>query len=329
MRWDDDGALVGSFRLPPEDAIRLLQALSLAAARLPEPPAQVTAAERTAHEAAEGKFGDASAEAPAARAGRVGAADALLHLADTYLTAAPSNGSDDNAAAGGLPGLGVHRHDLVIHASAEALAKPDNSDDAATDGATLGSASGPEVRVHPSTARRLTCDCTVRTELDSPGHSSGQRDPLHLGRRTRRVNGKLASAVHARDRGHCQAPGCARRTAEIHHIHHWASGGPTCITNLISLCAHHHWLVHEGGWHITTASPDAGWVFHDPEHRRVRSIPPTAATAGPLDDKTAIPADAITGHWDGTTLNLTNTIQALLIDCPNRSRRPIAAGVRG
>jgi Domain of unknown function (DUF222) len=44
-RWDDDGSLVGSFRLPPEDGARFLQALEIAKARLPEPVEEAVRAE--------------------------------------------------------------------------------------------------------------------------------------------------------------------------------------------------------------------------------------------------------------------------------------------
>ena len=35
-----------------------------------------------------------------------------------------------------------------------------------------------------------------------------------------------------------------------HHIKHWADLGHTEVPNLVLLCVHHHWLVHEGGWQI-------------------------------------------------------------------------------
>jgi hypothetical protein len=308
-RFDDDGSLVGSFRLPPEDGIRLLQAFDVARASVAEPPGEVTGAEQSAQQQAEGKYGTAALELPVTRARRTGAADALLHLADAYLA------SSHGVGGRGLPGLpSVERCRLVVHASAEALAQPDTADDTAAQGATVGSTGGLRVRVHPSTARRLTCDCTYATQVDLAGTQPWRRDPLHLGRRTRRVRGRLAAAVHERDHGHCQAPGCTRTTTEIHHVRHWANGGPTCIANLISLCAHHHWLAHEGGWTIVPGH-SSGWVFIDPERRHIPTSPPAAAPAGPLGYDAAIPANAITGHWDGSGLNLNNAISALLIDC--------------
>jgi 5-methylcytosine-specific restriction endonuclease McrA len=31
---------------------------------------------------------------------------------------------------------------------------------------------------------------------------------------------------------------------EIHHLHHWADGGPTNLDNLALICWHHHQLIH-------------------------------------------------------------------------------------
>jgi hypothetical protein len=61
----------------------------------------------------------------------------------------------------------------------------------------------------------------------------------------------LRKALHARDRG-CRFPGCHTPAAwtDGHHLHHWADGGPTSLTNLVMLCRFHHVLVHEAGWTI-------------------------------------------------------------------------------
>jgi len=43
--WDEDGSLVGSFRLAPEDGVRFLKGLEVATDLLPEPEPAVEAAE--------------------------------------------------------------------------------------------------------------------------------------------------------------------------------------------------------------------------------------------------------------------------------------------
>ena len=61
----------------------------------------------------------------------------------------------------------------------------------------------------------------------------------------------IARALKARDGG-CRFPGCDRtRFTEGHHVKHWADGGETKLSNLVTLCGFHHRLVHEGGYGLT------------------------------------------------------------------------------
>ncbi|WP_370453079.1 HNH endonuclease signature motif containing protein [Micromonospora sp. A202] len=72
-----------------------------------------------------------------------------------------------------------------------------------------------------------------------------------MGRQRRLVSGPLRRALVLRDRG-CAFPGCDRppRWCDAHHIHHWADGGSTSLTNPVLLCAHHHRHVHRGEWTV-------------------------------------------------------------------------------
>ena len=57
----------------------------------------------------------------------------------------------------------------------------------------------------------------------------------------------IQRALNARDRGCCRFPGCPNtRYLDGHHIQHWAHGGETKLSNLVSLCRFHHRQVHEG-----------------------------------------------------------------------------------
>jgi hypothetical protein len=153
-------------------------------------------------------------------------------------------------------------------------------------------------------ARRLACDCSHATQVDDENGN-----PLHVGRKTRRIRGRLARAVHARDGGRCRAPGCNNRTTQIHHIVHWADGGPTCIENLISLCDRHHWLVHEGEW--TISGPQGGWLFRSPKGKVLATNPepPDAVVALPKDP--SIAADAIDAEWGPQPFSLTDAVGVL------------------
>ncbi|MDH3500226.1 MAG: HNH endonuclease [Acidimicrobiia bacterium] len=67
---------------------------------------------------------------------------------------------------------------------------------------------------------------------------------------TRTVPPWLRREVEARDHG-CRWAGCGRtRWVHIHHVIHWALGGPTNLDNLIMLCGFHHRLLHNDGWTI-------------------------------------------------------------------------------
>jgi hypothetical protein len=49
---------------------------------------------------------------------------------------------------------------------------------------------------------------------------------------------------------------------------HWADGGETKLSNLITLCTFHHRLVHEGGFSLR-ATDDGVFVFSTPDGQRL------------------------------------------------------------
>jgi hypothetical protein len=63
----------------------------------------------------------------------------------------------------------------------------------------------------------------------------------------------------------CCFAGCRRRATncEIDHLVDWQYGGATTPANLHPLCARHHHLKHEAGWHVTRA-PDSTTVWTSP-----------------------------------------------------------------
>ena len=95
------------------------------------------------------------------------------------------------------------------------------------------------------TLRRLACDARIQLVVVDPVDGV-----IGIGRTSRTIPPWLARIVRTRDRG-CRFPGCGRTLwLQVHHLEHWADGGPTDLCNLITLCGFHHRLVHNEGWRI-------------------------------------------------------------------------------
>jgi hypothetical protein len=93
---------------------------------------------------------------------------------------------------------------------------------------------------------RLACDCSVTRIL--LGADSAVID---VGRSKRVISSPQRRGLMARDKG-CRWPGCERPATWTsgHHLVHWIKGGTTDLPNLVLLCYRHHWMVHEGQWHL-------------------------------------------------------------------------------
>ncbi|MFO7587361.1 MAG: DUF222 domain-containing protein [Gemmatimonadota bacterium] len=168
-----------------------------------------------------------------------------------------------------VSGSRAERYQVLLHVDAATLA---------ADGGHGRSELGDGTRVSAETSRRLGCDAAVVAVGHGPDGSV-----LDVGRRTRTVPPALRRALEARDGG-CRFPGCGLRFTDAHHVRHWADGGETALGNLLLLCAHHHRLVHEGGWKV------AWWAggrpaFTDPRgqvHASGRGRPATHLPRDPV-----------------------------------------------
>jgi Domain of unknown function (DUF222)/HNH endonuclease len=164
---------------------------------------------------------DVSAETPTVKSPfAVRRADALGLLAESFVEHGPGalNGGDRNL--------------ITVHVSAETLRHKEAGCCEIEDGAAIAA----------ETARRLACEASVVAVIENE-----DGEPLNVGRKTRTISSPLRRFLTARDRG-CRFPGCTNtRWIDVHHIHHWANGGETKPSNLISLCRFHHRMVHEGG----------------------------------------------------------------------------------
>ena len=236
---DEDGMVVVRGRLAPEVGALLLQALGAAREALYQ---------RARGEAAATPAADPSGDAPTRTQQQ---ADALALLAETAL----HHGFDS-----GGPG---ERYQVVVHVDAPVLADPHQPGQSVLeDGA----------RVSAETSRRLACDASrVVLRHDDEGRL------VEIGARTRTIPPALRRALHHRDRG-CRFPGCSVRVGQGHHLHHWAQGGPTTLSNLALLCRRHHRAVHEEGYQVARG-PDGVLRFRRPAGRcsRCRRLPRCSA----------------------------------------------------
>ena len=114
--------------------------------------------------------------------------------------------------------------------------------------------------------RRLTCDASLIRIVENE-----RGEPLDVGRKTRSIPPAIRRALHARDPG-CCFPGCTyQRYLDAHHVEHWADGGETKLSNLVTLCRTHHRLVHEGGIAVE-ARTGGGWRFSRPDGREFDAV---------------------------------------------------------
>jgi len=171
-------------------------------------------------------------------------ADALGALAEGFLAKSEACSSS------------ADHYQVVVHVDAETLRER-----------TAGRC---EIEQGPSlpaeTARRVACDASVLRVLEDPNG-----EPLDVGRKTRTIPAAIRRALNSRDGG-CRFPGCTySRYVDAHHIKHWADGGETKLSNLVTLCRLHHRLVHEGEILIETL-PGGGWRFVHPDGRHFELI---------------------------------------------------------
>jgi hypothetical protein len=196
--------------------------------------------------------------------------------------------------------------EIVVHVSAEAL-RHDSEEGCCEleDGPALP----------PESARRLSCDAGIVRLVETP---DGQ--PLDVGRKTRSIPPSLRRALKARDGG-CRFPGCdATAHVEGHHVTHWAHGGETAIWNLLSLCGHHHRLVHEGGFSVEHRG-DGMFRFHRPDGRVLEDTVPRVVVEGcpqrlimAANRAHGLVIDADTGacRWDGVPMDRSLAVEGAL-----------------
>ncbi|SOC50326.1 protein of unknown function [Blastococcus aggregatus] len=121
--------------------------------------------------------------------------------------------------------------------------------------------------ITPETARRLACDAGVARIITGPDGL-----PLDVGRAQRTASAAIRRAVELRDE-HCVFAGCDAlpEWCDVHHVVHWAHGGPTSCDNGALLCERHHTCCHEGGFTIRRDPGTGRWHTYRPDGTEVLS----------------------------------------------------------
>jgi 5-methylcytosine-specific restriction endonuclease McrA len=171
-------------------------------------------------------------------------ADALVRMAESSLK---HKGSHSTTA---------DHYQVVVHVDAETLRAGAPGRSHVEHGPTLP----------VQTIRRIGCDASLVAMLESP-----EGKVLNVGRKTRSIPPAIRRALAARDPG-CQFPGCTfTKFLDAHHIEHWADGGETKLTNLVTLCRWHHRLLHEGEIRVKARS-EGGWQFSTPDGKEFQPV---------------------------------------------------------
>ena len=164
----------------------------------------------------------------------------------------------------GLAGEGAEAEESrATEAAADLVAGPIAHIEVVCDVETLAGRSGAPAALldgrplDAGTARKLACDANLARVL-----THGGSIVEHSGSRV--ATGNLRRRILMRDGNRCRFPGCQARLRHIHHLKHWAQGGPTISQNLVGLCWFHHDLIHHEGWEL----------LGNPDYGELQAVPP-------------------------------------------------------
>ncbi len=222
-------------------------------------------------------------------------ADALALVAESFL------------AHGAMEVCGTDRHQILVHVAAETLRDR-----------TAGCCEfehGPSMAAE--TVRRLACDASVVALIEND-----DGELLNVGRKTRTISAPLRRVLNARDKG-CRFPGCANtRYIDAHHVEHWANGGETKPSNLVSLCRFHHHAVHEGGVRIETLD-DGALRFVKSNGMAVDGVAPGCTQ--PFGDWRQLPRGIAMFRYTGERMNYSLGVEVLMQKA--RREKDVPAGM--
>ena len=320
-RFEDDGSLAGTFRLPPLAGAVLLRALRAAAGDLDHPDPPDPGSGHLAQ--GPGVSAETGAAARPVAATSSGLADALVAVAEAFL-AGKVAGADDAEVYQVIVHVGTGAISPESPAPGAADVSPETPPAAPGDPAVPGDPADP-ARCHVEDGPAISVSTAQMT-----GCSAGWGWMLHdsagkvldLGRRRRRPNAALRRAARERDHCRCRFPGCASRRVDLHHIQYWSDGGRTTLDNLLSLCKAHHILVHDRGYRIAAAR-DGTVTFYRPDGTRIPASPPLPVSEGTIGDchDADITAETIIPPWYGERLDLDYAIYVCFANARTEQER--------
>ena len=266
--------------IPTESAVIVLQALRAARNDLEHPHDEdhdgvsaETRADKLRREDAAAGTSFSGEDPPASRMETAeNLADALVQVCAGYLNAKAATADNPDT------------YQVIIHAGAQAITgtEPAPGVSAETPGLPVSHPAHPMrshiqdgLAISLTTLAFISCDATISTMIHDTAGAV-----IDVGRRTRKPPPALRRAVRERDGYRCQFPGCHSRRTDAHHIVHWANGGETKLTNLISLCKRHHALVHDKGFFI--AATPASFTFYTAQGTLIPNCPPLRAGPGDI-----------------------------------------------
>jgi 5-methylcytosine-specific restriction endonuclease McrA len=321
-RLNDDGTITFTAAFRPEDGAVILQALRASRDDLDHPHSPATQDARFAAGEPErvpaGDLADALADVCASYLqAKITTADnadvyqVIIHAGAAAVTGGQHDTDDQPRHAPAEPGGGVSAETLP-----EATTTPAEAHPAWLDRCHIED--GPAIT--PAALQLIGCTATISTMVHRADGTV-----LAVGRRTRKPPAALRRAVRERDHYRCRFPGCESRRVDLHHIRHWANGGPTSRDNLICLCRRHHAIVHDKGYTITSSGQ-----FHARDGHHIPHNPPLPNRDGDITTAhdAAIAYHTIVPPYSGERLNLHYAISVCLDNAEAARRRARMTGER-
>jgi hypothetical protein len=107
----------------------------------------------------------------------------------------------------------------------------------------------------------------------------------------------------------------------MHHIKHWANGGETRPSNLVSLCRFHHRAVHEEGFNVEILD-DGAFRFVNQRGQAIDRVQPGCMQSP--GDVTQMPKGQFAECWRGDRLDLHLAVEVMIQE--SRKARDVPAG---